>query len=331
MTTTVLVVDDQPMVRAGLTMLLNAEGDLEVIGEAESGTEALQLARQLNPDVVLMDVRMPGMDGVTATQQLVQESQNNPNRLIKVPATDAGLDALEELAAAGINLNVTLIFSDRQYQIARENIWRGAQRRKSLDNFKSVYSIFVSRVDVYTEKHVPTLSPAAQGMVGIAGALSAFFVAVAGGFYALWFGDLDRMLEPFARIAYVNLDANSFQERGGPAALRSPKDNQGTAYTTVGLHAAKTFSSADRMTTTFRGTLGWRHAFGDRTPLSTFAFAGSSSFATAGVPIAGDAIVISGGLDVNIIKAATLGIYYNGQVLHHIVDNGVRANLSWKF
>jgi outer membrane autotransporter protein len=138
-------------------------------------------------------------------------------------------------------------------------------------------------------------------------------------------------LEPFARIAYVNLDANSFQERGGPAALRSPKDNQGTAYTTVGLNAAKTFSSPDRMTTTLRGTLGWRHAFGDRTPLSTFAFAGGSSFATAGVPIAGDAIVISGGLDVNIIKAATLGIYYNGQVLHHIVDNGVRANLSWKF
>ncbi|SFN74018.1 autotransporter outer membrane beta-barrel domain-containing protein [Nitrosospira briensis] len=139
------------------------------------------------------------------------------------------------------------------------------------------------------------------------------------------------LLEPFARIAYVNLDANSFQERGGPAALRSPKDNQGTAYTTVGLNAAKTFSSADRMTTTLRGTLGWRHAFGDRTPLSTFAFAGGSSFATAGVPIAGDAIVISGGLDVNIIKAATLGIYYNGQVLHNIVDNGVRANLSWKF
>ena len=46
----------------------------------------------------------------------------------------------------------------------------GAQRRKSLDHFKSVYSIFVSRVDVYTEKHVPTLSPAAQGQVGIVGA-----------------------------------------------------------------------------------------------------------------------------------------------------------------
>ncbi|WP_159462722.1 autotransporter outer membrane beta-barrel domain-containing protein [Nitrosovibrio sp. Nv4] len=138
-------------------------------------------------------------------------------------------------------------------------------------------------------------------------------------------------LEPFARVAYVNLDANSYQERGGPAALRSPKDNQGTAYTTVGLNAAKTFSSIGRMTTTLRGMLGWRHAFGDRTPLSTFAFTGGSSFATAGVPIAGDAVVMSAGLDMHIIKTATLGIYYNGQVLHNIVDNGVRANLSWKF
>lgn len=92
------------------------------------------------------------------------------NRLIKVPATKAGLDALEELCAAGINLNVTLIFSERQYKIARENVWRGAQRRKSLDTFKSVYSIFVSRVDVYTEKHVSQLSPAAQGQVGIVNA-----------------------------------------------------------------------------------------------------------------------------------------------------------------
>ncbi len=92
------------------------------------------------------------------------------NRMIKVPATPAGLDALEELAAAGVTLNVTLIFSQRQYSAARDAIWRGAQRRKSLDGFKSVYSIFVSRVDVYTEKHVPSLSPAAQGQVGIVNA-----------------------------------------------------------------------------------------------------------------------------------------------------------------
>lgn len=90
------------------------------------------------------------------------------NRMIKVPATAAGLDALEELAANGVTINVTLIFSERQYEIARATIWRGAQRRKNgPELFKSVYSIFVSRVDVYTEKHVPDLSPAAQGQVGI--------------------------------------------------------------------------------------------------------------------------------------------------------------------
>jgi transaldolase len=93
------------------------------------------------------------------------------NRMIKVPATAAGLGALEELAAAGITLNVTLIFSMRQYKIARDAVWRGAQRRKNgLADFKSVYSIFISRVDVYTEKNVADLSPAAQGLVGIVNA-----------------------------------------------------------------------------------------------------------------------------------------------------------------
>ncbi len=97
-------------------------------------------------------------------------SAGHQNRMIKVPATPGGLGALEELAAAGVTLNVTLIFSDRQYTAARDAIWRGAQRRKSLDLFKSVYSIFVSRLDVYTEKHVPELSAEAQGMVGIVNA-----------------------------------------------------------------------------------------------------------------------------------------------------------------
>jgi transaldolase len=92
------------------------------------------------------------------------------NRLIKVPATAAGLDAMEALVAAGVNLNVTLIFTMRQYEQARANIWRGAERRTDLRRFKSVYSIFISRVDVYTAKHVPDLSPAAQGLVGIVNA-----------------------------------------------------------------------------------------------------------------------------------------------------------------
>ena len=97
-----------------------------------------------------------------------QWASGHTNRMIKIPATAAGLDAVEELAAAGITLNVTLIFSKRQYEAARDAVWRGAQRRKDgLDGFKSVYSIFVSRVDVYTDKRVPNLSDAAQGQVGI--------------------------------------------------------------------------------------------------------------------------------------------------------------------
>src|SRR5262245_22650118 len=99
-----------------------------------------------------------------------QWSSGHTNRMIKVPATPGGLAALEELVAAGVSINVTLIFSPRQYTAARDACWRGAQRRPSLDQFKSVYSIFVSRLDVYTEKAVPDLSPAAQGLVGIVNA-----------------------------------------------------------------------------------------------------------------------------------------------------------------
>src|SRR5450432_3795590 len=97
-----------------------------------------------------------------------QWARGHKNRMIKVPATAAGLDALEELAAADITLNVTLIFSERQYKAARDAVWRGAQRRvHGVKGLKSVYSIFVSRVDVYTANHVKDLSPAAQGQVGI--------------------------------------------------------------------------------------------------------------------------------------------------------------------
>jgi transaldolase len=92
------------------------------------------------------------------------------NRMIKVPGTPGGLAALEDLAAAGVTLNVTLLFSARQYHAARDAIWRGAQRRRSLDGFKSVYSIFISRIDVYTKQHLSELSSGAQGQVGLVNA-----------------------------------------------------------------------------------------------------------------------------------------------------------------
>jgi transaldolase len=97
-------------------------------------------------------------------------SRGHRNRMIKVPATPNGLAAIEDLCAAGVTINVTLVFSDEQYRTARDAMWRGARRRPSLEHFKSVYSIFVSRLDVYTAQKVPSLSPAAQGLVGIVNA-----------------------------------------------------------------------------------------------------------------------------------------------------------------
>jgi DNA-binding NarL/FixJ family response regulator len=71
MTTTVVIADDQPMVRAGLRSLLEGEDDVAVVGEAVDGEQALRAVRQYAPDVVLMDIRMPVLDGLEATRRLV--------------------------------------------------------------------------------------------------------------------------------------------------------------------------------------------------------------------------------------------------------------------
>ena len=70
----VLICDDQALVRAGFRKLLEARPDLEVIGEAEDGAQAMDLARRRTPDVVLMDIRMPGLDGIEATRRIVAAS-----------------------------------------------------------------------------------------------------------------------------------------------------------------------------------------------------------------------------------------------------------------
>jgi DNA-binding NarL/FixJ family response regulator len=74
MSVSVLIVDDQALVRTGFKMILEAEGDIEVVGEAENGVEAIAEAGRLNPDVVLMDVRMPELDGIEATRRLLANS-----------------------------------------------------------------------------------------------------------------------------------------------------------------------------------------------------------------------------------------------------------------
>jgi len=80
--TTVLIVDDEPLIRRGLRAVVDAEPDLEVIGEAADGTEVVPLARRHRPDVVLMDVRMPRIDGIRATELLLAAFDEPPHVLV---------------------------------------------------------------------------------------------------------------------------------------------------------------------------------------------------------------------------------------------------------
>lgn len=94
----VLVVDDQRLVRAGLRMLCESTDDIEVLGEAGNGVDAVRLAVELSPDVILMDLRMPGMDGVEATRQVRKVS--SPSKVLVLTTFDDD-DHLYPALAAG--------------------------------------------------------------------------------------------------------------------------------------------------------------------------------------------------------------------------------------
>ncbi|MFW5417668.1 response regulator transcription factor [Nocardiopsis sp. CNT-189] len=88
MTIRVVLADDQEMVRTGFRYMLEAEGDIEVVGEAGDGLEALRLARELRPDVALLDIRMPGIDGLEATRRLAGPGVADPVKVVVVTTFD---------------------------------------------------------------------------------------------------------------------------------------------------------------------------------------------------------------------------------------------------
>jgi DNA-binding NarL/FixJ family response regulator len=88
MSVRVLLVDDQALIRAGFRMILEAEEGIEVVGECADGTQAIDSVARLKPDVVLMDIRMPEMDGIEATRRIVQTDGEGPVRVLMLTTFD---------------------------------------------------------------------------------------------------------------------------------------------------------------------------------------------------------------------------------------------------
>ncbi|MDJ0324211.1 response regulator transcription factor [Cryobacterium sp. PH31-AA6] len=88
MTIRVLIADDQELVRTGLSMILSAQPDIEVVGQAHDGTEAVALARSLRPDVCLFDIRMPGLDGIEATRAIAGPGVTDPMAVVIITTFD---------------------------------------------------------------------------------------------------------------------------------------------------------------------------------------------------------------------------------------------------
>jgi DNA-binding NarL/FixJ family response regulator len=97
--TTVLLVDDQDLVRAGFRMILAGADDLEVVGEASDGAAAVEAARRLRPDVVVMDIRMPVLDGIAATRRIVRDGDAPGVRVLILTTFDADEHVVEALRA----------------------------------------------------------------------------------------------------------------------------------------------------------------------------------------------------------------------------------------
>lgn len=143
--------------------------------------------------------------------------------------------------------------------------------------------------------------------------------------------DLGRVaFEPFAGLAYVHLNTDGFNETGAATALAGWGDNAGIGYSTLGLRAS-TDLDLQGMAVKLRGGLAWRHAFGDTDPKTTLAFAGSSAFTIAGLPIARDAAMVEAGLDVGIGRGATLGLAYTGQLAEDVQDHSFKGVLAVRF
>lgn len=169
----VLVADDQALVRVGLVTLLGAEPDLEVVGVAEDGLQAVAIARELRPDVVCMDIRMPGRDGISATRELCGPHVEDPVPVLVLTTFD-----LDEYVFGALEAGASgFLLKDAEPQVVVDAVRSVAAGNGTIDQglTRRVLREFASRrqlqpvtaeraSDLLTARELDILLLLAQGM-----------------------------------------------------------------------------------------------------------------------------------------------------------------------
>ncbi|WP_306207955.1 response regulator [Actinoplanes sp. RD1] len=168
MTIRVLVADDQELVRAGFALIVDGRDDLEVVAEAADGAEAVALAREHRPDVVLMDVRMPGVDGVEAARRLAAE--RNPARIIMLTTFDLDEPVVAALRAGASGFLLKDIRPDELARAIRlvahgDALLAPTVTRRLLDRFAATPPLGRSpRLDVLSDREREVLTLVARAL-----------------------------------------------------------------------------------------------------------------------------------------------------------------------
>jgi DNA-binding NarL/FixJ family response regulator len=163
----VLVVDDQPLVRSGFRMILDERPDIELVGEAADGTEALELAARVDPDVILMDIRMPNLDGVEATRRLVGTQTSARILVLTTFDLDEYVYAAIDAGASGFllkDVEPNELIDAIRVVAAGNSLFAPAATRRLLARFAPKGSKEPRSLDDLTERETETLRLLASGL-----------------------------------------------------------------------------------------------------------------------------------------------------------------------
>jgi DNA-binding NarL/FixJ family response regulator len=167
----ILVADDQALMRAGLRLVLEPENDFEIVAEAADGAEAVELARRCTPDVVLMDVRMPGVDGIEATRRLAQSEVADRVRVLVLTTFDLDKYVYAALRAGASGFLLKDAPPDQLAQAIRivasgDALLAPSVTRRLIDEFARTHDPEGSGValDSLTEREREVLRLVAQGL-----------------------------------------------------------------------------------------------------------------------------------------------------------------------